>query len=76
MNIDHATLPRLSPEEARKLRRNTAIFGYAIVEHYKAIWGGNSPQSPRRAPAYQYNFNPRLYGPDANPAVTAKNDTL
>jgi hypothetical protein len=67
---------KLSLEGARHLGHNAIIFGYAIVEHYKAIWGGNSPQSPRRAPAYQYIFNPRLYGPDDNLAVTANNDTI
>lgn len=76
MNTLYKQPSKLSREEARSLGYNAVIFGYAIVEHYKAIWGGNSPQSPRRAPAYQYNFNSRLYGPDDNLAVTANNDTI
>ena len=62
--------------EARELSRRVTIFGYALVEHYKAIWSANCPQSPRRAPAYKYTFNPRLYGPDDDVAVTANNDTI
>ncbi len=62
-------------DEARQLSEQTAIFGYAIVEHYKAIWAANSPDSPHRSPSYRYVFNPRLYGPDDNLAVTANNDT-
>lgn len=70
------TISAINPLTAAELARRSTIFGYAIVEHYKAIWGGNSPQSPRRSPAYLYRFNPRLYGPDDNLAVTANNDTI
>jgi hypothetical protein len=58
------------------LAERATIFGYAIVEHYKAIWAANSPDSPRRAPPYRYTFVPRLYGPDDDVAVTANNDTI
>jgi len=72
----YSTTDSLGESRARELAKFTAIFGYPIVEHFKAIWAGNSPQSPRRTPAYRYIFNPRLYGPDDNLAVTANNDTI
>jgi hypothetical protein len=63
-------------DQAWELAKASTIFGYALVDHYKALWAANSPQSPRKPPAYKYTFVPRLYGPDDDVAVTANNDTI
>jgi hypothetical protein len=66
----------MSTTHARDLGQQITIFGFAIVEHFKALWSAFSPQSPHRSPAYTYTFNTRLYGPDDKFAVTANNDTI
>jgi len=66
----------MNPMDARELSLRVTIFGYAVVEHYKAIWAANSPQSPRRAPAYKYSLNPKLHSPDDDVAFTVNNDTI
>ncbi len=66
----------LHASDARALSQRVTIFGFAIAEHYKAIWAANSPQSSRRARHYKYTFNPRLSGPNDDVAVTANNDTI
>lgn len=48
LKTDH-TIPNLGASQARESAWHAVIFDYPIVEHFKAIWAGNSPQSPPRA---------------------------
>jgi hypothetical protein len=63
-------------EALRDLARDATIFGFAVVEHYKALWTANSPESALRAEPYRYRLSRKLYGPSDRVVVNPNNDTI
>lgn len=67
----------LMPNEARAIAEEAYVFGFAIVEHNKAIWAyGVEPKSPKYAGFNAIRSESRLYGPEDTAVVSANNDTL
>jgi hypothetical protein len=67
----------LAPVEARAIAEEAYVFGFALVEHNKAVWAyGVEPTSPRYAGFNTARSESRLYGPDDRTVVSANNDTL
>jgi hypothetical protein len=67
----------VSPDEARGIAEEAYVFGFASVEHYKAVWAyGVEPTSPKYAGFNIIRNETRLYGPDDTAVVSANNDTL
>jgi hypothetical protein len=67
----------VSPTEARTIAEEAYVFGFATVEHYKAVWVyGVEPKSPRYAGFNTIRNETQLYGPDDTAVVSANNDTL
>ena len=66
----------LSAEEAKEIAKQAYIYGFAIVENYKAIFGMCIYE---KSPAYsgfnQYLHGKNLYDPDYKTVVSANNDT-
>jgi hypothetical protein len=72
-----ASAQSVTAPEARDLAEEAYVFGFAIVEHNKAIWAyGVEPKSPRYAGFNTTRSESRLYGPDDKTVVSANNDTL
>ena len=67
----------ITPDEARALAEDAAIFGFAIVENYKAlsVHAGNR-EPPKQAPLNTFGHTPKLFGPRDTAVVSASNDTL
>ncbi|MFQ5641958.1 MAG: DUF1254 domain-containing protein, partial [bacterium] len=67
---------KLSVEEVRQLAEEAYIFGFAIVENYKALYGmcvyGKSPQF---SGFNHYLHGRKLFGPQYKTVVSANNDT-
>ena len=71
-----ATL-QTSVTPARAIAEEAYVFGFAIVEHNKAIWAyGVEPKSPKYAGFNTIRSETRLYGPEDTAVVSANNDTL
>src|SRR5450432_4696720 len=67
----------VSPDEARAIAEEAYVFGFASVEHYKAVWAyGVEPKSPKYAGFNTIRNETQLYGPDDTAVVSANNDTL
>src|SRR5450432_2245725 len=67
----------VSADEARAIAEEAYVFGFASVEHYKAVWAyGVEPKSPKYAGFNVIRNETRLYGPDDTAVVSANNDTL
>ena len=63
--------------EARTIAEEAYVFGFAIVEHYKALWAyGVEPTSPNYGGFNVPHSATRLYGPDDKAVVSANNDTI
>ena len=66
-----------TPAEARSLAEEAYVFGFAIVEHYKALWAyGVEPRSPKYGGFNHVRSETRLYGPEDTAVVSANNDTI
>jgi hypothetical protein len=64
-------------DEARTIAEEAYVFGFAIVEHNKAIWAyGVEPKSPKYSGFNTARSETKLYGPDDTAVVSANNDTL
>lgn len=67
----------LTPDEARAIAEEAYIFGFAMVENYKSIYGFCiNPKSPVYSGFNKYQHNRKLYDPDFKLVVTPNNDTL
>ena len=67
----------LTQTEARAIGEEAYVFGFAIVEHYKAVWAyGVEPKSPKYGGFNAIRSEPRLYGPDDTAVISANNDTF
>jgi hypothetical protein len=67
----------VTPAEARAIAEEAYVFGFAIVEHYKALWAyGVEPKSPKYGGFNAVRNETRLYGPEDTAAVSANNDTI
>ena len=69
--------PNLTPSEAQQIAEEAYIYGFAIVENYKAIFGMCVYQdSPQYAGFNHYLHGRKLFDPDYKVVVSANNDTL
>jgi len=69
--------PLLTPEEARAIALEAYVFGFAMVENYKSIFGFCLyPKSPVYSGFNKYQHNRKLYDPDFTLVVSPNNDTL
>jgi len=67
----------LTADEAREIGREGYIFGYAMVENYKTMFGFSIfEQSPVYSGFNTYQHNREPYDPDFTLVVTPNNDTL
>jgi hypothetical protein len=67
----------VSAKEARAIAEQAYVFGFAIVEHYKAVWAyGVEPKSPKYSGFNALRNETRLYGPEDTAVVSPNNDTL
>ena len=67
----------ITPAEARAIAEEAYVFGFALVEHNKAIWAyGVEPRSPKYAGFNAIRNETKLYGPEDTAVVSANNDTL
>jgi hypothetical protein len=67
----------LTPDEARQIAEEAYIYGFAIVENYKAIFGMCVfKDSPQYSGFNTYLHGRRLFDPDYDVVVTPNNDTL
>jgi hypothetical protein len=72
-----ASAAELTPAEARAIAEEAYVFGFAPVEHYKALWAyGVEPTSPNYGGFNVPHSATRLYGPDDKAVVSANNDTI
>ena len=63
----------LTAVEARAIAEEAYIFGFAMVEHYKALWAyGDEPKSPKYGGFNTARSEPRLYGPDDTAVQSAR----
>ena len=68
---------QLTPAEARSIAEEAYVFGFAIVEHYKALWAyGVEPKSPKYGGINKLRNEAQLYGPKDTAVVSANNDTI
>lgn len=66
----------LSAEEAKEIAKQAYIYGFSIVENYKAIFGMCIyDKSPAYAGFNKYLHGRALFGPDYKTVVSANNDT-
>ncbi len=67
----------VSPDEARKLAEEAYVYGFGIVENYKAIFGMSvAKQSPAYSGFNNYLHGKKLYDPDYTTVVSPNNDTF
>ena len=67
----------LTSSEARQIAEEAYIYGFAIVENYKAIFGMCVyKDSPQYAGFNHYLHGRKLFDPDYKVVVSANNDTL
>lgn len=67
---------KLSPQEAKQLAKEAYIYGFAIVENYKAIFGMCIyDKSPQYSGFNHYLHGRKLFGPQYKTVVSANNDT-
>jgi hypothetical protein len=67
----------ITAAEARAIAEEAYVFGYAMVENYKSIFGFCLyPKSPVYSGFNKYQHNRKLYDPDFTLVVTPNNDTL
>jgi hypothetical protein len=67
----------LAPAEARAIAEEAYVFGFAIIEHYKALYAyAVEPKSPKYAGFNKLGHDTRLYGPKDTAVVSANNDTI
>lgn len=67
----------ITPAEARTIAEEAYVFGFAMVEHNKAVWAyGVEPKSPKYAGFNTMRNETQLYGPDDTAVVSPNNDTL
>lgn len=67
----------LKPEEARAIAEEGYVFGYAMIENYKTMFGFCiNPKSPVYSGFNKYQHNRKLYDPDFKLVVTPNNDTV
>jgi hypothetical protein len=67
----------VTPAEAKATAEEAYIFGFAIVEHYKALWAyGVEPKSPKYGGINKLRNETKLYGPKDTAVVSANNDTI
>ncbi len=67
----------LNAEEARDLAEEAYIFGFAIVENYKSMYGMSVYEdSPQYGGFNNYVHARQLFGPDYKLVVSPNNDTL
>ena len=67
----------ITAAEARAVAEEAYVFGYAMVENYKSIFGFCLyPKSPVYSGFNKYQHNRKLYDPDFTLVVTPNNDTL
>ncbi|MFQ5645238.1 MAG: DUF1254 domain-containing protein, partial [Thiogranum sp.] len=67
---------KLSVEEVRQLAEEAYIFGFAIVENYKALYGMCVyDKSPQFSGFNHYLHGRKLFGPQYKTVVSANNDT-
>jgi len=72
-----STAADLRADEARVLAEEAYIYGFAIVENYKAIFGMSIyEKSPQYAGFNEYLHARKLFDPDYKVVVSANNDTL
>ena len=72
-----AQAQEVSPAEARAIAEEAYVFGFAVVEHNKAVWAyGVEPKSPKYAGFNVLRSETRLYGPEDTAVVSSNNDTL
>jgi hypothetical protein len=70
-------MQNLTPSEARKIAEEAYIYGFAIVENYKAIFGMCVyKDSPQYSGFNSYLHGRKLFDPDYKLVVSANNDTL
>lgn len=75
--INAIAAPAPTPDEARAVAEEAYVFGFAIVEHYKALWAyGVEPKSPKYGGFNALRNETRLYGPEDTAVVSVNNDTL
>ena len=67
----------ITPAEAKTIAEEAYVFGFAIVEHYKALWAyGVEPKSPKYGGINKLRNEAQLYGPKDTAVVSANNDTI
>ena len=67
----------ISAKQANKIAYDAYIYGYAIVENYKAIFGMSVyAKSPVYSGFNNFMHNRNLYGPEMKTVVSANNDTI
>lgn len=67
----------LTAEDARQLAEEAYVYGFAIVENYKAIYDMCvHKESPQYSGFNNYLHNRKLFDPDFDVVVTPNNDTL
>lgn len=66
----------ITPEEIKERAKQAAIFGFTLVETYKAVFYSQSPQSPNKAPANQFLVAPKVYGPEDKVSVSPNTDLI
>jgi hypothetical protein len=70
-------MQNLTASEARKIAEAAYIYGFAIVENYKAIFGMCVyKDSPQYSGFNSYLHGRKLFDPDYELVVSANNDTL
>ena len=74
---DTRIISDLAPSEARQIAEEAYIYGFAIVENYKALFGMCVYEaSPQYAGFNAYLHGRKLFDPDYKVVVSANNDTL
>ncbi|MCP8899503.1 DUF1254 domain-containing protein [Gilvimarinus xylanilyticus] len=72
-----ADTSKLTPTEARQLAEEAYIYGFGIVENYKALFGMSiAKQSPAYSGFNNYLHGRKLYDPDYTTVVSPNNDTF
>ncbi len=67
----------ITKDEAKKIAHEAYIYGYGIVENYKAVFGMSVyPESPVYSGFNNYQHMRNLYGPEMKTVVSANNDTI
>lgn len=68
---------QLKPDDARKIAKEGYIYGYAMVENYKTMYGFCiNPKSPVYSGFNKYKHNRKTFDPDFKLVVTPNNDTV